>query len=299
MKDRQVSEKLMIIAIVASMFLWGLSWPSAKVLTHYSSAINFVVYRYIIVVVSLFLLLVCSGGKLRISKNGAPIVVLAGILLCGYSYLFFMGLKNGSPGAGGVLVTILNPIMAYTLGVIIDRKLPGRNEAVGLGLGILAGSILLQLWSATSSIFDSGNIYFLLAATTWAVMSKFTSKGAQYGSSAGFSLWQYVTTLLCLLPMTDFHEMRLALGIKDTVFWFNLFFSSAIVTTLATTMYFYATTWLGAEKASSFIFLVPMAAAVSSWLLLSERILPHTIIGGVLGMAAVYMINKKPRSAMR
>ena len=293
MQNKQISEKVLVIGIVVSMFLWGLSWPSGKVLTHYSTAVNFAVYRYIIVVATLFLLVLLSKNSLKIARAGFSAVIFSGLLLGGYSYFFFMGLKAGSPGAGGVLVTILNPIMAYSLGMILDRKLPSKNEALGLTLGLFAGSILLQLWTNAHSLFDSGNIYFLLAAITWAVMSKFTSKGALYGSSLSFSLWQYVVTLACLLPMMDAQEFRMALGIKDPIFWSNLFFSSAIVTSLATTLYFYSTTRLGAEKASSFIFLVPLAAAVSSWLFLGEHIHMHTIIGGIMGMAAVYMINKK------
>ena len=88
-------------------------------------------------------------------------------------------------------------------------------------------------------------------------------------------------------------EMQAAIHIKDPRFWLNLIFGAVIVTALATTIYFYTTTRLGAEKASSFIFLVPLAAAVSSWLFLGEQIRAHTIAGGILGMAAVYMINKK------
>jgi drug/metabolite transporter (DMT)-like permease len=294
---KQPSDKLLVLAIVLSMFLWGLSWPSGKVLTHYCSAINFSVYRYTLVVATLLVLLLASRTQITIQKKGMPVVLAAGVCLCGYSYLFFMGLKNGAPGAGGILVTILNPIMAYTLGIILDRKLPKRNEAIGLLLGIIAGCILLKVWDNGHAIIESGNIYFLLAALTWAVMSKFTSKGSRYGTSAGFSLWQYIITLACFLPMMDTQEFVNALGIKDSIFWGNLLYSSVINTALATTMYFYATTRLGAEKASSFIFLVPMAAGTSSWLLLGEHIAPHTIIGGVVGIAAVYMINVRKTRA--
>jgi drug/metabolite transporter (DMT)-like permease len=215
------------------------------------------------------------------------------VLLCIYSYFYVKGLQTGAPGAGGVLVTTLNPIVAYIIGIFMGRHLPSRNESIGLLLGLAAGVTLLRLWDNAHAIFESGNIYFLLCAITWAIMSKFTSKGAHYGSSLAFSFWQYIVTLLCFLPMMDVHEFAHAIHIKDSLFWGNLLFSSAIVTTLATTVFFYTTTRLGAEKASSFIFLVPLAAAVSSWLFIGERILPHTAIGGLMGMAAVYMINKK------
>ena len=293
MKQKHLSEKHLIAGIVISMFLWGLSWPSNKVLTHYCSVVNFTGYRYIIVMATMVLVVSFLGAGFRVQKKGIPAFIVSGLLLALYSYLFFMGLKNGSPGAGGVLVTTLNPIMAYAINIAIKRKLPSGSEAGGLMLGVAAGTVLLQLWSNSAAITDSGNLYFLLAALTWATMSKFTATGARHGSSITFSLWQYLVTLLCLLPLADFAEMRAAIHITDAAFWLNLFFGSAIVTTMATTIYFYTTTRLGAEKASSFIFLVPLAAAVSSCVLLGEKIHAHTAIGGALGMIAVYFINKK------
>jgi drug/metabolite transporter (DMT)-like permease len=295
MQQRRVTEKYLFGGMVVSMFLWGLSWPSGKILTRYCSAVNFSVYRYIVVVSTLVLLLPFVGVSVGLKKKGIPIVLISGVLLACYGYFFFMGLKNGSPGAGGILVTTLNPLVAYLIGAIMTKRRPVGNEAIGLSLGLVAGLVLLKVWDGSVSLLASGNVYFLLAATTWAVMSKFTSRGAQYGSSLGFSLWQYVITLLCLLPFADFHEMRFAIHISDALFWANLFFSSTIVTALATTIYFYTTTRLDAEKASSFMFLVPLAAAVSSWLFLGERILPHTAVGGMLGMVAVYVMNRKSK----
>lgn len=299
MQQKQSSEVWLLAGIVVSMFLWGLSWPSGKVLSGYCSAINFSVYRYAIVLVSMVLILLATRTSFGLQRKGFPIVATAGLLLAVYSYLFYKGLKTGSPGAGGVLVTIMNPLMAYVLGLVLDRRRPTGREGAGLAVGIVAGVVLLQLWSNTSSLLDSGNLYFLFAAFTWAVMSKFTSRGGRYGSSLGFSLWQYLVTFLCMLPLADVAEFRQALQIHDTVFWGNLFFSSAIVTAGATTMYFYATTRLGAEKASSFIFLVPLCASVSSWGLLGEQIKLHTAIGGVLGITAVYIMNRRRMPANR
>ena len=279
--------------MVISMLMWGLSWPSSKFLTHYCTPVNFAVYRYVIVVVTLLLILFFSKTSLKVKRAGYPAILASGVLLALYSYLFFKGLTCGAAGAGGVLVTTLNPIMAYIIGILLSRKLPSKNESIGLILGITAGCFLLQVWQKPGAVFDSGNLYFLLSALTWSVMSKFTSRGHLYGASLGFSLWQYLVTLLCLLPLMDVHEFYTVIHVKDPLFWFNVFFSSAIVTGLATTMFFYTTTRLGAEKASSFIFLVPFAAALSAWAFLGEHIQTHTIIGGALGMAAVYMINKK------
>ena len=81
----------------------------------------------------------------------------------------------------------------------------------------------------------------------------------------------------------------------DLTFWGNLFFSATITTSLATTFYFVATSKIGASKASSFIFMVPFSAALGSWIFLGEVIEVHTIVGGILGIAAVYILNKKEK----
>ncbi len=295
MKHNHTSEKHLVGGMIFSMFLWGLSWPSGKVLTNYCSVVNFTVYRYLLVVSTMLLLLPALGVGFKVKKKGIPVFIASGVLLAVYSFFLFKGLKTGAPGAGGVLVTTMNPIMAYAIGMVLNRKLPTGREAAGLLCGLAASCILLKVWDNTA-LLQSGNLYFLFAAFMWAVMSKFTSKGALYGSSMGFSLWQYLVTLLCLLPFLNITEMNAALNIKDYAFWLNLFFGSSIVTAIATTVYFYTTTRIGAERASTFIFLVPMGAALSSWLLLGEKILPHTVVGGMLGIAAVYIMNFRKKA---
>lgn len=292
-KNKSGGEQHLVAAVVFSMLLWGISWPSGKILSRYCSVVNFSVYRYCIVIIVMCALLAATRTSMKMKREGIIPVLLSGLLLAAYSYFFFMGIKTGSPGAGGVLVTTMNPIMAYALGIALSRQAPSRKEALGLLLGTLAGCILLKVWDSGTAMLDSGNLYFLLAAMLWAIMSKITAKGARYGTSLGFSTWQYVVTFLCLLPFTQVAEAQTTLRSTDPVFWVNLFFSSAIVTAGATTMYFYTTTRLGAEKASSFIFLVPLCAALSSLIMLGEHIRPHTAIGGCLGIAAVYVMNRR------
>jgi drug/metabolite transporter (DMT)-like permease len=293
MENRHIPEKALVVAMVISMLFWGLGWPSGKILTHYCSPINIAVYRYIIVIATLLPILLFLKVDFKVKRHGISTILLSGILLAVYSYFYFKGLKKGAPGAGGVLVTTLNPIIAYFIGIFLRRKLPQKNEIIGLVLGLVAGSLLLKIWSDPREIMHSGNLYFLLSALTWAVMSKLTAKGADYGSPLSFTLWQYLFTFLCLLPLADMHEFAAVIQIHDNLFWGNLFFSSALVTSMATTVFFYATTRLGAEKTSSFMFMVPLAAALSSWLFLGEKIQFHTALGGLLGIVAVYTINRK------
>jgi drug/metabolite transporter (DMT)-like permease len=287
------SKKALTWSMVISMFFWGLSWPSAKVITEYASPINLVVYRYVIVTLTLLPILYFLKIKVLISKKSIPAVLASALLLSFYSVFMFKGLELGFSGAGGVMVTTLNPIMAYFLALVFTKKIPSFREGLGLFLGLVAGCILLKCWENLDSILMGGNLYLLISAFLWALMSRITAQSSKYGSPFSFSFWMYVTTFLCIIPLMDFSEISVTFAKSDAKYWGNLFFGGAIVTSLATSIYFFATSKLGSEKASSFIFLVPFSAALSSWLLLGEKIELHTIIGGVLGICAVYLINKK------
>ena len=103
----------------------------------------------------------------------------------------------------------------------------------------------------------------------------------------------YLVALIGFFIFVDLSEVQTIVSIGDTLFWLNLLFFGFISTTIATSFYFYATTKMGAERASSFIFLVPISAALSSWFFLGEIIQLYTIFGGILGMLAVFIINYK------
>jgi len=296
MENPGKSAKQLTIAMIISMAMWGVGWPSAKVVTSFGSPIALGVYRYFFVVVSALILLLLLKIPLKIAKRGIPFVLISGLLMALYNFTFLKGLQEGSAGAGGILVTTLNPIVAYGLGMLIDWKKPTRNEVIGLSLGVFAGLILLEVWAAGTDILSPWNLFFLLSAFLWSVMSKFTSKSANYGAPFAFTWWMYLMTLLFMIPLADFTEIAHLAQIKELTFWGNLLFGSVIVTTLATSVYFYATSKIGAEKASSFIFTVPFTAALSALLILGEKIEIHTIIGGMIGIGAVYMINRKAKA---
>jgi drug/metabolite transporter (DMT)-like permease len=275
------------------MLIWGGAWPVGKLLSVYGSVTDVVATRFIIVVISMLPFMWWYKIPFHISKAGWWHLFVAGILMAVYSLLFLKGLKHGFPGAGGVLVTTLNPIFAYTIGMALQKKLPSKSEFLGLSLGIIGGIIQLQLWGKFSQILESGNIYFLTASFTWAVMSKFSSKAAGYGNPIAFSFWMYFITVIFLLFFVDINSFKSLVREADINFWTLMLYAGTIGTSLATSIYLLATSKLGAEKASSFIFIVPVSAALTSWFFLGETIHLHTIIGGILGIGAVYILNKK------
>lgn len=286
------SEKFLLFLMLISMCIWGMSWSSAKVLSGYGSASSITYIRFVLVPLTLFPLLKLAKIPVAISKKGLPAVLVAGALMTFYTILFFNGLQRGMPGAGGVLVTVSIPIFTYVISLVLTRKLPNKNALAGLTVGAIGGSILLNIWEDYANLLAAGNSFFLVASLVWAILAKITSGSQKFGSPISFNFWLHLISVIVLSFLADFSEIINILQNGDQKFWLNIFYFAVINSSLATTTYFYATTKLGAEKASSFIFIVPSAAVTCSWLFLDEAIEIRTIIGGLLGLLAVFVINK-------
>jgi drug/metabolite transporter (DMT)-like permease len=145
-------------------------------------------------------------------------------------------------------------------------------------------------------MLQAGNIYFLCASFSWAILSLFTARSSRYGEPMAFSFYMYLISTVIMLFVGGLTPLVETFRQSDSRFWLNMFFSSTITTSLATTFYFFATARIGASRASSFIFLVPFSAAIGSWIFLSEQPEWHTLVGGALGIAAVLVLNRKPRT---
>jgi drug/metabolite transporter (DMT)-like permease len=295
-KDTASSQKLFLLGMVLSMTCWGFSWTSGKILSVYADPLTISFFRFAMTFISLILILMFARIPMNIRKAGLLDLFMAATFISLYTYLFFKGLTVGMAGAGGILVTVLNPIISYIVMLFIARRKPTTIEFWGLSLGVLAGVILLRLFSDASALWSAGNIYFLLASFSWAALSFVTARASRYGSPVAFSCWTYAVSTVLMFVLSDPSASVELLGKTDAIFWGNMFFSSSITTAGATTFFFVATSKLGAGKASTFIFLVPFSAALGSWIFLNEVPQLHSILGGILGIAAVYILNIRKKA---
>ncbi len=231
------------------------------------------------------------GLRFEIKKAGLKYLFGASIFLGLYTTSFFRGLQLGNAGAAGVLVTVTNPLFAFLIGLILSKVVPKKMELLGLALGLLGGSFLLKIWDNSEAIFAPGNLLFIAASLLWALMSKMTSFSKPYTHPIVFSFWLHLTVPVLMIPFVDFSDVINIFRNADSLFWWNMAFFGIINSSFATVTYLSATTVIGAEKASTFIFLVPVSAVLTSYFTLGEVIEWHTMIGMVLGVLAVMIIN--------
>ncbi|MCC5813605.1 MAG: DMT family transporter [Leptospira sp.] len=280
--------------LIIAMITWGFAWPSGKAVAGMADQSVIIFWRFLATAISLIPVVLIMGKSFSLpGKRVIFEVTLGGVLYTIYNQFFLMGLETGLAGSGGVLVTTLNPIFTYLIVNILAKKFFSKREVLGLVLGFFGGMVILQVWKISwDHLLVSGNLFFLLASFTWALLSMNSHKTGEKISPVVYGFYVYaIGTVFDLAFAWD--KGILSVWSLGWNFWFQIFYLAIVSTTFGTTVYFFASTRLGSRTASSFIFLVPVTALFGSWIFLGEIPMISTLVGGGFAMAAVYILNQK------
>jgi len=289
MKNKELR---LILLMIISMTTWGLSWTNAKILGQYTSPIVLMVWRFLLASLSIAPIVYWSKSSFKLSYKGLSFVLINSVFMVSYNYFFFKGTQVGLAGVGGVLVTTLNPILTTLFSGLFLGEILLKKDWLGLLLGLVAGTLIIQFWSIdTGLFFQSGNIYFIMASISWVMVTILTSRSKNTTPYISYSFWSYVFSFFFCITFTSIDQLFEVMKF-GYIFWMNLFFLGVAAMSLGTTIYFYASSELGPKKASAYIFIVPVTALGFAVLILNEPVVITTVIGGIFGIFAVYLINK-------
>ena len=280
------------LTLLLSMAIWGLSWTNAKILSDYGPSSVLAFWRFFFSSITMIPVLLITGNDFRVTRQGIKYILTGAVFISLYNIFFFMGTDKGAASVGGIIVPTINPIITFIISVLLMKQVVYRKDIIGLILGFAGGVIVLQAWRLSlEQMIANGNLFFLCASVSWGLLSIISGRSHAHVSTLSFSFWVYTISTLIYLGAT-WNKDILLIFTYDWIFWVNMFFLSAGAMVFGTTVYFLGTTRLGPEKASAFIFTVPITALFFSVLLIGERLEVTTMIGGIMTMTAVYLINK-------
>ncbi len=273
-----------------AMVTWALAWTNAKIVNEYLSFYNLIFLRFVLGFVSLLPFVISSKHtfpKIRDLKY----VIIPSFLFLVYNIAFFKGTHYGLAGKGAILVTTLNPLCTVIIMAFINKKI-FKNEFIGVFLGILGGIIIMNLHNdGLKGLFDSGNLYFIICALTWGIMTVSINYAQKIINPYMFICICYFCTMILSLPFINLKEIFVSN--LDFRFYLNFFFVSLGAMSFGTSIYMYYTPVLGPSKASIFIFSVPFLAISIANIFLSEPFTFNIILGGILSLLAIYIVNRK------
>ena len=235
------------------MIGWGMSWVSVKILGRYIDEYEMILFRFGITAMSMIPIILWMKHSFRIDLRSFGIVLLASLSFFAYMKFFFLGVKLGTASLGGAFVTTMIPIITFILLALLGTKKVTRRELGALLLGGVGVMTILGVWNKTlDEILVIHNLYFVLAAFLWALLTVISSYNKRL-SALVFTFYLYVVTVvLDLLFFVD--PSAIQIQTFDATFWLHIGIISLLSTTFANTIYVIGIEKLGAGAVSSFVF---------------------------------------------
>lgn len=286
----QTNKTLFYILMLVAMFAWGAAWINTKVLTSYINEFELIFIRYSLTTLTMIPIILYLKKSFYIDLRSLFLVFLSAVVLLFCMKYSILGTKLGTASLGGALVTVLIPINTFIFLSFLNKKIIQRKDVLALSLGAFGVLIMLNVFSLNAdNIFTLYNLYFVLAALLWPLISIISSKSKRI-SPIVYTFYLYLfTSMLDAVFFVDFKTIKTE--DFDTVFYLNMTIIILAATTFGNTIYFLCIEKLGAKEANSFIFLVPFSAISLGAVFLDESISISIIIGTILTLIAVKLLN--------
>ncbi len=274
------------------MFLWGAGWPALKVLTYELPVEVVSFWRFFLMIFAFLPILYFFKKPLHLDLKTLYYVVPSAILNVLFMIFAFIGVQKGFAGSGGVIITTLSPILTFILVSLVFRKHPPKMQIIGLIIGFVGGMVMLK---ASNLHFNAAEFYFFLCALVWAILTLISQRSHTVVHPIHYSFYIAIVATVIFFFIALPHDI-LAVTNQGPKFWAGLLYLAIFGQTIATTIFFVASGKLGSSHASSFMFLVPLFALLTSFIILGEHVETHILVGGGITILGLYLINRSQRA---
>ncbi|MCI8285407.1 MAG: DMT family transporter [Firmicutes bacterium] len=273
---------------MVTIFIWGTTFVSTKILLVDFSPIEILFLRFVIGFAALFI----ACPKIIRNTGWRQELVFAAAGLCGiclYYLLENVALTYTSASNVGVIVSIAPFFTALLTYFTVKGE---ESLSIKFFAGFAAAMVGICMVSFGGSEFQlnpKGDLLAAAAAAVWACYSVLTIKIGEFGCNtiqATRRVFFYgILFMLPALVLFDFH-----FGFErfvNPVCVFNILFLGLGASATCFATWNFAVRVLGAVKTSVYIYMVPVVTIISSMIVLNERITKTTAIGALLTLAGL------------
>lgn len=271
--------------------VWGITFVSTKTLIVQGlSPLQIFVYRFTIGYICMLPLM----RRLWSSSLRDELLMVLGGLTGGSLYFLTENTALGLTFASNVSLLIsTTPIFT----ILLERAVwgtPLRKSLLGGSLLALAGVAMVVMNDNTEfEISPLGDFLTIIAAILWAAYCLIVKSLSKRYDTFFITRKVFFYGILSVAPFflitTDSAEYQLLA--RQTV-WLNLLFLGLLASMLCYLMWNVAVRGLGADKASNYIYVVPLVGIIASAIFLGEPLTVYTMIGAAAVIGGVFIAEK-------
>jgi drug/metabolite transporter (DMT)-like permease len=276
-----------------SISFWGVSFVSTKAVLGKLDPFSLLVIRFGIGALFLLLLLLLQRHRLKISIKYVPHIMVLGILgVFVHQVLQATALLTINASAAGWLISF-SPIFTVILSLLFLHEKMNITKAVGMVLAITGVLIVTSTRSGQSFHFamNLGFLLMILSTLNWAIYSVLLKSLKIPYPPLVITFYMCLLGLILTTPFIIRNRGWENLTLLDQTEWAHLLFLGVFVSGIAYWYWGKALEVLEASKVSMFLYLEPLATLVAAVLLLHEKVLLISVIGGIIIIIGVVVVN--------
>ncbi|WP_279155367.1 DMT family transporter [Thomasclavelia cocleata] len=278
------------IAALLTIFIWGTTFISTKILLVDFKPIEILFFRFLIGLIAL--LIIYPKRLKKTTKDQEITFALAG--LCGVTLYFLLeniALTYSMASNIGVIISIAPFFTAILSDFVLKEKSLKSNFIIGFIAAMMGIALISFNGTSNFKLNPIGDVLALLAALVWAIYSVLTKKISEYGYNTiqvtrRIFIYGIAFMLIALVPF-DF-ELNLN-HFTNPVYLGNIIFLGLGASALCFVTWNVAVKILGAVKTSIYIYIVPIVTVVTSVIILNEQITLMSFIGTILTLIGLFL----------
>jgi drug/metabolite transporter (DMT)-like permease len=297
--DPSAERRTAFILLTFMALFFGGTWVAGKVAVDAIPPFTLAAVRFSIASILLWIWARSKAPTGRRPTVGdLPLIAGMGLTaVAAYNILFLYGLKLAPASDGAIIVPGLAPIMTAAMASVFLRERIGR-WAVGGMMTALAGLILVM---NPGGSHDPGRLLgdflFFLGAACWGIYSVVGKTAIARFSPVSATLYATVTGTLFLLPFALAERGWNSLAAAPLGSWIGTLYLALLGTVLGFVFFYEGIKRIGAARATTFAFLVPIFGVVSSVLMLGEQLTASTVAGGALVLLGLWLVQRQSAAA--
>jgi len=282
--------------LIITIVIWGVSFIATKIAVREVSPVTVVWLRFFIGIIILGL---CAWRQKELTlpdrRDAFELLWLGFLGITLHQWLQSSGLVTSEASTTAWLVSS-SPIFMALLGWIFLKEKLSWQIIAGFILATI-GVLFVVSKGDIQSIFrgrfaTEGDLLILISAPNWALFSVLSRPILKRLSAITVTF--YVLLFGWLLTSIQFFygQHWIEFSQLSSSGWGSITFLGIFCSALAYIFYNDGLQVLSASKVGAFLFLEPFIATITAFIVLSENIVPATLLGGGLIIFGVWLVNR-------
>lgn len=280
------------LALAAS--IWGAMYVVSKIVLVVIEPLELVWLRYLVALITLFIIGCATHQSWKIRKKDIPIIVSIGVIgYFGSIWAQFAGTQLSTAQMGAVITSATPAFMVLFARLILKEKITFR-KAVSVILATVGVLLIVGLSDGAGSSFHLGGIILGIAALTWALMSVLVKRVPSDYSLLVITSYAILSAFIVMTPVAipqfSYNQMNAML---QPAIYGGILYIGIVSTAGAFYLWNKGLQMVDAATGGLYFFFQPVVGTLLGWLFLGEQVGIAFWIGTLLILGGVLLISKE------